>query len=101
MLLQHFQSLLDQVPHVVLLALGVVYLVTHVLVSVSQQIEHGQYLPVVWNERLSYSFMRTYKQLDLLKSLHNGLFSLGLEGTFDRQDQLRQHWENLLTSLLE
>lgn len=101
MLLHHFQSLLDQVPHVVLLALGVVNLVTHVLVSVSQQIEHRQYLPVVWNERLSYCFMRTYKQLDLLKGLYNGLFSLGLEGTFDRQDQLRQHWENLLTSLLE
>ena len=60
MLLHHFQSLLNQISHVVTLTLGVVDLVTGVFVSVFQKVEHWQDLPVVGHQSLSHCFVGQY-----------------------------------------
>jgi len=52
--LEEFQSLLDQVTHVVVALLVVVDFVAEVLVAVFQQVEHWKNLSVVRNKAFGY-----------------------------------------------
>mmetsp|Transcript_54004 Transcript_54004/g.96718 ORF Transcript_54004/g.96718 Transcript_54004/m.96718 type:complete len:232 (+) Transcript_54004:213-908(+) len=93
------QSFVDELPLIQALALGVVYLVPQVEMLLLEDVEDRKDLPIVWHQGLS-NHVGTENQS--LKDLQHGAHQLriaSVESGLDRDDQLRNHGQDLGATL--
>ena len=88
---KQLQRLLNQVAENHTFALIVDNGVAHIHVLVLENVEHGQNLTVVGHERLTYHLPRHDQLLQHLQHDHNHGVLASVEGSFDRNDELRNH----------
>mmetsp|Transcript_77367 Transcript_77367/g.201396 ORF Transcript_77367/g.201396 Transcript_77367/m.201396 type:complete len:259 (+) Transcript_77367:126-902(+) len=101
MCLEDFQRLIDQLAKVLAFALAVVHDVSGAGRRRLEDVEHRQDLSVVWHQGLPDHLGRLNKHLENLEGSQHHLWVPGVECLFDRDDQLRHHWQNLAAALLQ
>lgn len=99
--LESLESLLNKVTQVVSLSLSVVDFVSQVLVASLKEIHNWEDLSVVWHKSLSNSVRAHNKRLQDLEGDGNDFWVAGVQSGFDWDNELRDDWEDLGTTLLE
>jgi len=100
----HFEQLkclLDEVTKVISLALTVVDLVSHVQVLGLEQVHDWQDLSVIWHKGFSDGIGAANECLQDLKSDCDNFWVSSVQSSLYRDDQLRNDWKYLGTSLIE
>mmetsp|Transcript_9033 Transcript_9033/g.21117 ORF Transcript_9033/g.21117 Transcript_9033/m.21117 type:complete len:379 (-) Transcript_9033:163-1299(-) len=99
--LQKLQRLLDEVAEDHALPLVVHDPVANVDVAVLEDVQHRENLAVVGHERLPHHLARDHQLLQHLEDDDDDDRVAGVEGRLDRDDQLRDHWQDLGPPVLQ
>ena len=91
MRLHQFQGLLDKVAQVECFPLGVIDPIANICVLGLVQIEHRQYLPIIWDEGLANRIRADHKSLEDLQRDSDNLWVACVQRRLDRDDQLGDH----------
>jgi len=96
--LEDFQCLLDQLTQIETFLLAVVDGITDVALAVLKDVEHRQNLTIVRNQGLTNHLARENKRLQNLQYRCDYLPITGVQGRLDRNDELRNHGQDLAAS---
>ena len=99
--LEEFKGLLNQVSKIVCLSLTIINFVSQVVVTCFEKVHDWQNLSVIWNKCFTDSIRTCNKTLQNLEGDSNNLWVSSVEGGLDWDDQLRNNWQYLGTSLLK
>lgn len=92
---------MDEVSENDLLSLRVVDVVTQVSIIIFEDVENWENLSVVGDQGFTNHISTQDKSLESFEHNSDNIWLSGVQSSFDWNDELRNNWENLRTSLFK